>query len=239
MRHTTGPFHHVAIEPEGDRCITLRLGSALDVETSRLCLATAAAIERARLPGVLDVIAAFTTVAVHYEPAKLSAPPYETLSRMIRETVKAVTDNRPAPARTVKVPVCYEPEYGFDLNAVAETCGLTPRQVVELHSSDDVSVITLGFAPGHPYIGVHSEKLAIPRRATPRGAVPGGSVAIANRQTVIYPDTTPGGWHVIGAMPIALFDPEKPPHTFLLPGDKVKFTPISAAEFKALQRTAS
>jgi len=239
MRHSEEPSCHIEIEAEGDRCLTLRLGSSLDVETSRRCLAMAAEIEKAGLPGVLDVIAAFTTVAVHYEPAKFGATPYRTLSELIREAIKSVTGNRPAATRIVKVPVCYEPEYGFDLDAVAQTCGLTPREVVELHTSDNVSVITLGFAPGHPYIGVHSEKLAIARRATPRGAVPGGSVAIANRQTVIYPDTTPGGWHVIGAMPFALFNPEKSPHTFLLPGDKVQFAPISAAEFKKLQRTAS
>src|SRR3546814_10907583 len=101
----------------------------------------------------------------------------------------------------------------MDLDYVADTCGLTRQQVIDLHTSDPVSVFALGFAPGLPYIGVHNEKFNLPRRATPRTAVPGGSVAIANRQSVIYPNTSPGGWHVIGAMPFALFDPDKAPHT--------------------------
>jgi KipI family sensor histidine kinase inhibitor len=86
-----------------------------------------------------------------------------------------------------------------------------------------------------PYIGVHHEKFDLPRRATPRTKVPGGSVAIANRQSVIYPNTSPGGWHVIGAMPMPLFDPGRSPYTFLLPGDAVRFTAISRGEFQALR----
>ncbi|WP_154393101.1 5-oxoprolinase subunit B family protein, partial [Bordetella pertussis] len=93
----------------------------------------------------------------------------------------------------------------------------------------------LGFAPGHSYIGVHDARLDLPRRATPRTAVPAGSVAIANRQTVIYPARLPGGWNIIGATPLNLFDPGREPAALLQPGDRIRFVPIDAAEFDRLR----
>jgi conserved hypothetical protein TIGR00370 len=227
------------IEPEGDRCVMLRFGSALSADVSLACLAAAAKIEQARLDGVLDVVPSFTTVAVHYEPRKFSPSPYRTLTALLKKMVKSVSPLEPLSSRTIKVPVCYDSHYAIDLAYVADTCGLTPDQVVDLHTSDQVRVFALGFAPGMPYIGAHDEKLSIPRRATPRTAVPSGSVAIANRQSVIYPNTSPGGWHVIGATPVALFDPAKPPYTLLLPGDIVRFTAISRTEFETLRHAAS
>jgi KipI family sensor histidine kinase inhibitor len=94
----------------------------------------------------------------------------------------------------------------------------------------------LGFAPGAPYIGVHDPKLAIGRRSTPRTDVPAGSVAIANLQTMIYPNTSPGGWHIIGATPLVLFDPDQEPATLLAPGDTVRFVPIDQQAFLAARR---
>jgi inhibitor of KinA len=227
------------IEPEGDRCVMLRFGSALDADVSRACLAAAAKIEQARLEGILDVVPSFTTVAVHYEPGRFSPSPHRTLAALLKKMVESVSLLEPLSSRTIKVPVCYDSDYAFDLAYVADTCGLTTKQVVDLHTNDQVRVFALGFAPGLPYIGVHDERLSIPRRSTPRTAVPAGSVAIANRQSVIYPNASPGGWHVIGATPVALFDPAKPPYTFLLPGDTVKFTAISRTEFETLKHAAS
>jgi KipI family sensor histidine kinase inhibitor len=224
------------IEPEGDRCLILRYGTVLDAETSSLCLLTAQRIEQAGLAGVQDVIPSFTTVAVHYEPSAFGGQPYAALCAAITGLLRSGNASQSFQGRTVRVPVCYDAEFAMDLDYVADTCELTRQQVIDLHTSDPVSVFALGFAPGLPYIGVHNEKFNLPRRATPRTAVPGGSVAIANRQSVIYPNTSPGGWHVIGAMPYPLFDPDRTPYTFLLPGDSVRFTAISRREFDRLQQ---
>jgi len=226
-----------AIEPEGDRCITLRYGAVLDAKTSALCLATAQKIEQAGMAGVLDVIPSFTTVAVHYEPSAFGPDPYKALCAAISRLLRPGISGKAFQSRTVRVPVCYDDEFAMDLEYVSDACKLTRQQVIDLHTRDHVNVFALGFAPGLPYIGVHNEKLDLPRRATPRTAVPGGSVAIANRQSVIYPNTSPGGWHVIGAMPFALFDPGKTPHTFLLPGDEVRFTPVSLSQFHTLRQS--
>lgn len=224
------------IEPEGDRCLMLRYGTQLDAQVSARCLATAQLIEQAGLPGVVDVVPSFTTVAVHYRPSAFPLDPYRTLAAAVLALLGTSSSASTFEARTVRVPVCYDDQFAMDMEYVSDTCGLTTQQIIDLHTSDRVSVFALGFAPGMPYIGVHHEKLDLPRRATPRTRVPGGSVAIANRQSVIYPNTSPGGWHVIGAMPMPLFDPGRSPYTFLLPGDSVRFTPISRSEFQALRQ---
>jgi KipI family sensor histidine kinase inhibitor len=223
------------IEPEGDRCLMLRYGTRLDAQASARCLATAQLIEQAGLPGVIDVVPSFTTVAVHYQPSAFPADPYRTLAAAVLALLGTSSSASGFKARTVRVPVCYDGPFAMDMEYVSDTCGLTTRQIIDLHTSDQVGVFALGFAPGMPYIGVHHEKFDLPRRATPRTKVPGGSVAIANRQSVIYPNTSPGGWHVIGAMPMPLFDPGRSPYTFLLPGDAVRFTAISRGEFQALR----
>lgn len=213
----------------------MRYGSRLDAEISARCLATTRVIERARLPGVLDVVPSFATVAVHYQPSSVSDTPYRTL----RAAVAALLESRPfvsvAAAHTVRVPVCYDDAFAMDMAYVASASGLTRRQIIDLHTSDRVTVFALGFAPGLPYIGVHDERFDLPRRATPRTVVPAGSVAIANRQSVIYPNAGPGGWHVIGAVPVPLFDPDKAPHTLLAPGDAVRFVAVTRRKFDALR----
>ena len=99
-------------------------------------------------------------------------------------------------------------------------------------------VFTLGFAPGLPYIGVHDQIFAIPRRDTPRTAVPAGSVAVANRQSTIYPNLLPGGWHILGATPLTMFDVRQSNPSRLMPGDIVKFISISDTQFDEMALAA-
>src|SRR5690606_29661814 len=133
--------------------------------------------------------------------------------------------------REINIPVCYGGEFGPDLDEVALHAGISTGEVIALHTQSANLVFMLGFAPGAPYIGIHDERLNIPRRASPRTAVPPGSVAVANRQSMLYPSRLPGGWHIIGATPLALFDPACTPSALLQPGDRVRFVAIDRAEF--------
>ncbi|MCC2597586.1 5-oxoprolinase subunit PxpB [Pusillimonas sp. MFBS29] len=223
--------------PQGDRTLLLIFGDQIDVSTGRRCAAAAAALRAARLPGVTDIVPSFTQVALHYRPDPSGACNSELLAAAIRKTLASALDETAQAdrARTIEIPVCYGGEYGPDLPDVARHCGLAPEEVIHLHSDQPAYVFMLGFAPGAPYIGVHDKRLTIGRRATPRAALPAGSVAIANLQTIIYPNASPGGWHVIGATPAVLFDPANEPPTLFAPGDTVKFVPIDPVEFQALK----
>jgi KipI family sensor histidine kinase inhibitor len=136
--------------------------------------------------------------------------------------------------RTVVLPVYYAPEVGIDLESLAERAGLSVSKVIDLHASSEYRVYAIGFAPGFAYLGEVDERIAAPRLATPRASVPRGSVAIADRQTAVYPSVSPGGWNLIGRCPVPMFDPGAQPCMPVAVGDTVHFEPISRERFLTL-----
>lgn len=236
---TPGSSHSAAapgwrLRPQGDRCLIVNFGDAIAPETGRLCLALAQKLREAALPGVTDVVPSFVAVAVHYAPLPDgSGPTWDTLSAQVRALIEAGLDAADEAGRDVEIPVCYGGEHGPDLEDVARACGRSPEEIIALHSSEPCMVYMLGFAPGHAYLGLH--ELNLPRRDEPRTEVPAGSIAIANRQTVIYPNRLPGGWHILGATPLVMFDAQRDPPALLSPGDRVRFVPISEARFRAMR----
>jgi KipI family sensor histidine kinase inhibitor len=224
------------IHAQGDRCLVIAFGDTIDAETGRTCLAVARQLREAGLPGVTDVVPSFVAVAVHYAPGpRGDGPTFAQLSARITGLLERGIAAGDASFRNIDIPVCYGGEHGPDLEDVARAAALTPGEIVSLHTQPGSMVFMLGFAPGHPYIGVHDHRLNLPRRASPRTAVPTGSVAIANRQTVIYPSRLPGGWNIIGATPLRLFDPAREPAALLQPGDRVRFVPIDTAAFERMR----
>ncbi|ANI99021.1 hypothetical protein A8O14_02265 [Polynucleobacter wuianus] len=131
------------------------------------------------------------------------------------------------PTKIHRIHVCYHPDVALDLMAIAQACKLPPEQVVNLHKSSTYTVDILGFMPGFAYFSGLNPKLQLPRLASPRPAVPKGSVAIAELQTAIYPRTTPGGWNIIGRSPNILFDIEQNPPGLFMAGDQMQIEEIS------------
>ncbi len=227
------------IVAHGDRCLVIRFGNGIDVATGRRCAVAANALRNAAIRGVSDIVPTFDTVAVHYLPARFAA---NTSRRHLEIEIERVLhrtdldDPHATGGSVIKIPVCYGGEYGPDLSDVAQRIGVSEDEVVALHSGTPLHVFMLGFAPGAPFTGVLDERFALPRRATPRTAIPAGSVGVANRQTFIYPNQLPGGWNIIGRTPLTLFDPMREPATTVAPGDSVQFVPISEQEFKNWQQ---
>lgn len=141
-------------------------------------------------------------------------------------------------AKRVELPVWYSEQSGPDLAKVANATGLSPNEIIALHSGCTYQVYAIGFAPGFAYLGELPEQLAMPRLTSPRAKVPAGAVAIADRQTAVYPAASPGGWHLLGLCPIRLFTPWQEPAMPVAVGDQVCFVPISAREFQLLGGTA-
>jgi len=229
------------IRQQGDRCLTIDLGDHIDEQVGMRCLELAQRIRSARIDGILDVVPSFLSVTIHFEPRPSLGPNPSGLITDLLEKHAVELDRLVSEgglilqtARNVVIPVCYEGTHAPDLEAVATSMGLTPTKLIEAHCSKPLRVYMLGFAPGQPYIGIHDESFAIPRKANPRTAVPAGSIGIANRQTTIYPNLLPGGWEIIGATPLKLFNPASDAPTLLCPGDEVIFEPISQARFEQI-----
>lgn len=214
----------ISIEPLGDACLVVRLGTGIDASTSRAVAAATASLAAAALPGVVDMAPTFNTVAVVFDP--LRADPSH-LSAAIQARLRSLAGAVPTTNAIVEIPVAYGGDDGPDLAAVAAHARLDPEEVVRLHTTADHVVGMIGFAPGFPYLLGLPATLAIPRRAAPRTRVPAGSVAIAARQTGIYPRTSPGGWHVIGRTPRAMFDADRDPPALLRAGDLVRFVSVA------------
>jgi len=134
--------------------------------------------------------------------------------------------------RRWELPVCYEDPFGLDLADTAQKLKMTPEALVELHSGRDYRVYGIGFLPGFLYLGDIPEALKISRRAQPRLKVPKGSVGLAGEQTGVYPQESPGGWHIIGNCPIPLFDTAKEPPCQISPGDQICFRSVSKGEYE-------
>ena len=134
-----------------------------------------------------------------------------------------------------KIPVCYDLEFGLDLQEIAKKNKLTLDAIINLHSSAIYTVYFIGFLPGFLYLGGLDKRLFFDRKSTPRIQVKKGSVGIARSQTGIYPSQSSGGWNIIGRSPISFFDPKLEQPCFATSGDKIKFISISMEEYKQLK----
>ncbi|MFB3305240.1 5-oxoprolinase subunit PxpB [Pseudomonas sp. AMR01] len=227
-------------EPCGDSCIVVVFATLFSAQANRRAVAFSAALHerlaQGSLTGVTDVIPAMVSVGVHYSPAIFAtrspdSVPYDAVVELLD---KALTRLQTAPRTTprrLEIPVCYEGDYAPDLLDIATACGMTPGEVVAVHTAQWVDVLMVGFAPGHPYIGMHEPALKLARRAVPRTLVNKGSVGLANCQSVIYPSDLPGGWNIVGRTPLTMFSPANEPPCLLTGGDQIRFVPITAREF--------
>jgi inhibitor of KinA len=231
------PANEWRIVPLGDRCLIVEFESRVDAGINRKARALADFLLRNPPAGVIDVVPAFCTVAVYYRPeqfapaASQDPSPYHRLRARIEAVLAAGIESAEGTERVIRIPVCYGGVHGPDLPEVAAACGMTADQVVLAHVASEHVIFMLGFSPGFPYIGGLDPRLSVPRRPTPRTRIPAGTVAIARDQTAIYSFETPGGWNLIGRTPLKLFDPSGDPPCRLQPGDRIRFVPITQAEF--------
>lgn len=211
----------------GDSALVVELAASAEVAVVRRIQALCAQMQAAPLAGVLECVPAFVTLTVYFDPQHLSgdegrARIEDWIARCLARATEAVPSETVGP-REVVLRVRYGGDDGPDLPAVAAALGRSEEEVIALHAGASYVVGAIGFSPGFPYLlGLPSE-LHLPRRATPRPRVPAGSVAIAAGQAGIYPQATPGGWHLIGRTETVLFALERTPPALLAVGDQVRF----------------
>jgi len=188
------------------------------------------------LVDIIDLIPSYASLMVMYN---LIATDHHQVRNKLRALLENLEDNshencNDNKSSMVELPVYYSQESGPDLVVIAKQNELSVEEVVEIHQAQEYRVYAIGFAPGFAYLGEVDERIAAPRLSSPRMTVPKGAVAIADKQTAVYPSISPGGWNIIGLCPIDMFDPTATPTMPVKVGDKVKFKSISKSEFVEL-----
>jgi len=216
------------IVPAGESAIIVEFEERIDPAVNARTIAFAEAIQSANLAGVRDVVPTYRSTAIYFDPLRT-----DTAALMASIEREAVRPGGPAGAVSapVRIPVCYGGELGPDLPGVAAFAHADEDTVVRLHAAATYRVFMLGFVPGFAYLGIVDDRIAMPRRSTPRVRVPLGSVGIAGVQTGIYPAETPGGWQLIGRTPLKPFDPSRANPFLMKAGDAVQFYPIDRREY--------
>jgi inhibitor of KinA len=218
--------------PASDSSLLVVFGNAISSALHQRVIALFQALQGCHDLRIRNLHPGYASLLIDFDPLRLT---HDELSAIVQQLAVA-SDSVVTLANLVTIPVCYDIEFGPDLLDVAEHAGLSQDELVRQHSSPTYLVYFLGFSPGFVYLGGLPETLHMPRLATPRPSIAGGSVGIAGSQTGVYPVDSPGGWRLIGRTPLRMFDPEATPPTRLQPGDRVKFSPVDHATFEDIQR---
>jgi KipI family sensor histidine kinase inhibitor len=209
-----------SLAPASDSALLVTLGDRMATGMARRVRRLLCRLDTAALPGVVDVSPAYASILVRFDPRRTD---HKALGARVGELAADLDDAPLAESPIVEIPVRYGGVDGPDLEEVARFAGLTPGEVVALHSGTIYDVHFLGFTPGFAYLGTVPERIACPRLDAPRRAVPAGSVGIAGRQTGVYPSRAPGGWRLVGRTSLAMFDAARTPMSRLALGDRVRF----------------
>ena len=223
----------VQILPSGDSGILVRFGNLITEEINKKVHDLQFILDSNKSIGIIEMVPAYTDLLILYNPSKIS---FKALNEEIQKAIKTENKTKVQDQRLIKIPTCYEGEYGADLEEVSKNTKLTVDEIIKIHSSTEYLVYMLGFTPGFAYLGGMDERIACPRKKIPRQDIPAGSVGIADKQTGIYPIESPGGWQLIGRTPLNLFDPKREEIFLCKAGDKLQFVPISKKEFESIQK---
>ena len=216
----------------GENSLIVYFGSQPDAHIAAQVSQTAEHLRQSLGDLLIDLVPSYASLLVIYNPL-------QTDHYFVRAQIRSATQNLPEPSeqqqgKLVSLPVYYSLESGPDLQQLADNASLSVEQIIEIHQQTEYRVYAIGFAPGFAYLGEVDQRIAAPRLATPRQKVPRGAVAIADRQTAVYPAQSPGGWNLIGLCPEPMFDPSASPSMPVQVGDRVRFSAIDREQYLAL-----
>lgn len=225
------------LKPSGDRALRVTFGDERSLEVNRPVRALGKLLESQPVPGLGEMVPTYASLTVLYDPDTTT---YEELRSRL-ETLAGLAvehEDGDTEGRLLHIPVCYEGPYAPDMDYICGHTGLSPQQVISLHTSETYFVFQLGFTPGCPFIGPLQEQLHVPLMQSPRTHTAKGAVAISVGQTVIYPRATPGGMRIVGRTPVQLFQLGHADLTLFKPGDRVRFEAVSIAEYETIEARA-
>lgn len=219
------------IKRYSENSVTVYLGDEISENTNKKLVHLKNELEKMEIAGVTEIVISYTSLIIYYDIFKTTGKDVE---RILEEIDLDKLEAQSFEYKLVEIPVCYGGQYGPDLELFDDN-GLSPQEVIELHSDTEYLVYMLGFMPGFPYLGGLDEKLFKARLDNPRTRIPAGSVGIGGKQTGMYPFTSPGGWNLLGRTPIPLFDEKREPQILYEAGDRIIYKSIDEEEYEQLQ----
>jgi len=215
------------IRPSGDRAVLIEFENRIDPEINRQVRSLAVTIEGEKMPGIEEVLPAYRTLMLVYDPLTVD---FQVLQKSLKNWMeKAKTIDLP-PRRTFQLPTVYGGEHGPDLKRVSEITGLSSEEVIRVFSETKFLVYFIGFICGLAYLGGLPEALRVPRLQPPRTFVPRGSVGMAGGQANAISTDQPSGFNYIGRTFVSLYDPRIFPPIPFVAGDEVQFDPVREEE---------
>jgi KipI family sensor histidine kinase inhibitor len=225
----------ITIKIAGENALIIYFGEQACPEVSAKVQLAERLIRQYMLDDIIDIVPSYASIMVMFN---ILASDHHQIRSKLRTLLHDLSEDsehtKADSTKLVELPVYYAQESGPDLTIIAKRANLNIEDVIEIHQSQEYLVYAIGFAPGFAYLGEVDERIAAPRLSSPRLKVPKGAVAIADRQTAVYPNVSPGGWNLIGLCPVDMFDASASPIMPVQVGDKVKFKAISKTEFIAL-----
>ncbi len=225
-------MQNIRILTAGDSSLLIEFGKEISPEVNQRIAATVQLMKEQHIEGLADVIPAFCSLLVNYDPRVAR---YEKMRKRLEGLVRMDIKVGERKRKVFEVPVAYGGEYGPDLGAIAQHAGLSEEQVIAIHSSRDYLIYMLGFLPGFCYLGGLDERIHTPRLSNPRLKIRAGSVGIGGSQTGIYPLDSPGGWQLMGMTPVKTYDPGRETPILVEAGNYIRFVPVDEAEYQRIQ----
>ena len=220
------------IHTAGDSSVLIQFGNTIDPEINYRISATVQMMREQHIIGVTDIIPAFCSLLINYDPRVISfAEIKERMEGILKMEIKAGAKRK----KVYEIPVCYGGAYGPDIQNIADHAGLSVEEVIDIHTSRDYLIYMLGFLPGFTYLGGLDERIHTPRLANPRIKIAAGSVGIGGSQTGIYPMDSPGGWQLMGMTPVKTYDPEREVPILVEAGDYIRFVRVNEEEYKRIK----
>ncbi len=220
------------IFPLGDSCVTVDFGNEISVELNKHAIALAEHFSKKPFPGFTESVPAYSSVSIFYDVIEVRrnfsefTSAFEAITWIVQAELQYPDEILKTETRSVEIPVDFGSAAALDLDFLAHHSGLSTTEVLDIFVSNTYRVYMIGFLPGFAYMGEVDERIAIPRKDSPRLRVPKGSVGIASRQTGIYPLESPGGWQIIGQTNLEMFSAHRDSPCLLAAGDEVRFVPI-------------
>jgi KipI family sensor histidine kinase inhibitor len=224
------PDRIMNIEIAGQNAFIVYFAENTSAEVSAQIQAAVTSILASMRDSIIDLVPSYASLLVIFD---IDRNDHFAVKQKLRAALTDLDSVDASAGELVTLPAYYSLESGPDLEVIAELGQISVEDVIEIHQQQEYRVYAIGFAPGFAYLGEVDERIAAPRLATPRQKVPRGAVAIADRQTAVYPAISPGGWNLIGLCPTRMFDPEKDPSMPVKVGDRIRFKAISRDEFLA------